>query len=68
MVGLLWLVFLVLLVLWIIGFAVNWGAFVWILLAVALIILIGNLISGASSGAGIDPGRLSSLRREVKPD
>jgi len=47
MVGLLWLVFLVLLVLWIIGFAVNWGAFVWILLAVALIILIGNLISGA---------------------
>ena len=46
MIGLLWLVFLVLVVLWVIGVAVNWGAFVWILLAAALIILIANLISG----------------------
>ncbi len=28
---LLWVVFVVLLVLWLIGFAVNWGAFIWVL-------------------------------------
>ena len=43
MVGLLWLVFAVLLVLWLVGFAVDWGAFVWVLLAAALIMLIANL-------------------------
>ncbi|MGD0765823.1 MAG: DUF5670 family protein [Dehalococcoidia bacterium] len=46
MARLLWVVFLVLLVLWLIGFAVNWGAFVWILLIAALIALVINLFSG----------------------
>jgi len=46
MIRLLWVVFLVLLVLWLIGFAVNWGAFIWILFVAALIALIINLASG----------------------
>ena len=46
MIRLLWVVFLVLVVLWLIGFAVNWGAFIWILLIGALIALIVNLVSG----------------------
>jgi hypothetical protein len=44
MVGLLWLVFVVLLVLWLVGFAVNWGAFVWVLLIAALASLVVNLV------------------------
>ncbi len=51
MLGLLWLVFLVLLVLWAVGlFAVNWGAFVWAFLVVAAIILIFNLVAGTRAG------------------
>ena len=46
MIRLLWVVFLVLVVLWLIGFAVNWGAFIWIILIAALIALIVNLVSG----------------------
>lgn len=49
MVSFLWLLFIVLLVLWLIGFAVNWGAFVWLLLAAAAVVLLINLI-GALSG------------------
>jgi len=46
MIGLRWVVFLALVVLWLIGFAVNWGAFIWILLVGAVIVLLINLISG----------------------
>jgi hypothetical protein len=50
MLGLLWLVLLVLLVLWLVGFAVNWGAFIWLFLVVALVILVFNLFTGMSRG------------------
>ena len=50
MVSLLWLLFAVLLVLWLIGFAVNWGAFIWILLIAALAVLVLNLVSGSRTG------------------
>jgi len=46
MTGILWLVFIVLLILWLVGFSVNWGAFIWILLIAALIILLINLVGG----------------------
>ena len=48
--SLLWLVFAVLLVLWLVGFAVNWGAFIWILLLGALVVLVLNLASGSRTG------------------
>jgi len=48
--SLLWLIFAVLLVLWLIGFAVNWGAFIWILLIGALVVLAVNVLSGSRSG------------------
>ena len=44
MAGILWTVFLVLLVLWLIGFAVNWGAFIWILLVAAIVTLLISII------------------------
>lgn len=50
MAGLLWLIFAVLLVLWLVGFAVNWGAFIWLLLVAAVVVLLLNLISGVSRG------------------
>lgn len=50
MASLLWVVFAVLLVLWLIGFAVNWGAFIWILLIAALVALVVNLASGTRTG------------------
>lgn len=50
MASILWLVFIVLLVLWLVGFAVNWGAFVWLLLLGALVALIINLLQGSRSG------------------
>lgn len=50
MTSLLWLIFAVLLVLWLIGFAVNWGAFIWILLIGALVVLAVNVLSGSRSG------------------
>jgi len=50
MVSLLWLLFLVLLVLWLIGFAVNWGAFIWILLIGALVVLVVNIATGSRTG------------------
>jgi hypothetical protein len=50
MMGLLWVVFLVLLVLWLVGFAVNWGAFIWLLLIAALVVLIFNLFTGSRRG------------------
>jgi len=50
MFSLLWVAFLVLLVLWLIGFAVNWGAFVWVLLVVALIVLLFNVLAGTRRG------------------
>lgn len=50
MVGLLWLIFAVLLVLWLVGFAVNWGAFIWVLLIAALVILLFNVVGGMRGG------------------
>jgi hypothetical protein len=50
MVPLLWLVFAILIVLWIVGFAVNWGAFVWILLIGALALFAINILTGTRSG------------------
>jgi hypothetical protein len=50
MVSLLWLIFAVLLILWLVGFAVNWGAFIWILLIAALVVLILNLFSASRTG------------------
>ena len=50
MASLLRLAFVVLLVLWLVGFTVNWGAFVWLLLIAALVALVGNLIQGSRSG------------------
>ena len=48
MTGILWMVFLVLLVLWLVGFAVNWGAFIWLLLLVAIVALLINVIGSLS--------------------
>lgn len=48
--SLLWLLFIVLLVLWLFGFAVNWGAFIWLILIAALVVLVFNLMSGSRSG------------------
>ena len=45
MVGILWLLFVVLLVLWLFGFAVNWGAFIHLLLLAAVVVLIFNLVT-----------------------
>lgn len=50
MASLLWLAFVVLLVLWLVGYAVNWGAFIWVLLAFALVALIVNLVNGSRTG------------------
>jgi hypothetical protein len=46
MLGLWWVVFL----LWLVGFAVNWGAFIWLLLIAALVILAFNLFTGTRRG------------------
>ena len=48
--SLLWLVFAVLLVLWLVGYAVNWGAFIWVLLLFALVALVVNLVTGTRRG------------------
>jgi hypothetical protein len=50
MASILWLVFIVLVVLWLVGFAVNWGAFIWLLLIGALVALVINLLQGSRSG------------------
>lgn len=50
MMSLLWLIFVVLLVLWLVGFAVNWGAFIWLLLVAALIVLLFNAMTGYRRG------------------
>jgi hypothetical protein len=48
--SLLWLVFAIMLVLWLVGYAVNWGAFIWVLLLFALVALVANLVTGARRG------------------
>ena len=50
MMSLLWFVFAVLLILWLIGYSVAWGAFVNVLLIFALVILVMNVVSGSRSG------------------
>ncbi|MEX2599787.1 MAG: lmo0937 family membrane protein [Dehalococcoidia bacterium] len=46
----LWLIFVVLLVLWLVGFAVDWGAFIWLLLVAAAVILLINLLGALTGG------------------
>lgn len=48
MFNILWLVTVMLVILWVLGFAVNIGAWIHFLLIVAAIVLVFNLISGAS--------------------
>ncbi len=50
MISLLWLLFIVLLVLWFIGYSVAWGAFINLLLIAALIILVLNVVAALRSG------------------
>jgi len=50
MLSLLWAVFLILVVLWVVGFAVNWGSFMWLLLVAAVIVLASNLMIGSRRG------------------
>ena len=44
-----WLIFIVLLVLWLVGFAVNWGAFIWILFVIAVVVLLINPIAALTT-------------------
>ena len=48
MVSLLWMITVVLLLLWLLGFAVNIGAWINFLLIVALVLVVFNLISWAT--------------------
>jgi hypothetical protein len=48
MAGLLWLIFAVLLILWLVGFSVAWGSFIWLLLVLALVVLLINVITSAT--------------------
>jgi len=50
MVSLLWSVTVLLVVMWVLGFAVNIGSWVHFVLVVAAIVLVFNLLSGASRG------------------
>jgi len=50
MVSLLWMITVVLVVLWALGFAVNIGGWIHFLLVVAAVMLIFNVISSASHG------------------
>ena len=54
MVSLLWLVTVMLVVLWVLGFAVNIGAWIHFLLVLAAIVLVFNLLSGATRTGGHD--------------
>jgi hypothetical protein len=40
----LWMVFFILLALWLVGVAVNWGAFIWLLLVAGVVVLAANLL------------------------
>lgn len=45
MTTLLWLVTIVLVGLWVVGFAANWGAWIWFLLVFALVSILVTLIT-----------------------
>jgi hypothetical protein len=47
MVGLLWAVTVILVLAWLLGFAVNLGAWIHVLLVLALVALVFNLLTGA---------------------
>lgn len=51
MVSLLWLITVLLVVFWLLGFAVDIGAWIHFLLVVAAVLLVFNLISAATRGA-----------------
>jgi len=48
MISLLWMITIILLVLWVLGFAVNIGAWINFLLVVAVILVLFNVISWAT--------------------
>jgi hypothetical protein len=48
--SILWFLFVVLLVLWLVGFAVNWGSFLWLFLVAAIVVLLFNVFTGSRSG------------------
>lgn len=50
LIALFWLVFLALMVLWLIGFAVDWGGFAWVLLGAAIVVLVFNIAYSARAG------------------
>ncbi len=52
MISLLWMITVLLVVLWVLGFAVNIGAWIHFLLVLAAIILVFNLLSAATHGGG----------------
>ena len=54
MAALLWTITIVLFVLWLVGFSVSWGSWIWFLLVLAAISLVVNLVLGAG-------GRRSNL-------
>lgn len=54
MVSLLWMITLLLVVLWVLGFAVNIGGWIHFLLVLAAIALVFNLLSGALRSGGHD--------------
>ena len=52
MVSILWTVTVVLLLMWLLGFAVNIGAWINFLLVFALVLVIFNVITWAAAGSG----------------
>jgi hypothetical protein len=50
MVSLLWLLVVVLVVLWAVGYAVNIGSLIWLLLVAALVVFLFNLMIGPRRG------------------
>ena len=55
MTSLLWMVTVLLVVLWVLGFAVNIGAWVHLLLIVAAICVVFSLLGGINGGGGNHP-------------
>jgi len=50
MVSLLWLVVLLLILLWAVGYAVNVGSLIWLLLVLALVVFVFNMLTGPRRG------------------
>jgi hypothetical protein len=46
MLGLIWTILVILFILWIVGLAIHWSSWIWILFVVAVILLLYNLFVG----------------------